>query len=229
MPLDIDCSILDADRWLSTVPPDRRQALLARATLHAVSAGARVYNWGDPPDGLWVVIEGQLRLVSYPAVGVESVAMIMGPGAWFGELSTLDGGPRPHDAIAFSAAKLGHISPAAFEEASSRHPALWKDIARLLCARQRSALTFVAGSIAQPIEARLARALVATADATDSSALRIRQEDLAAMIGVSRQTIHRVLKRLQAVGLIARDYGQIRILDAARLRSASAYDFPKFR
>jgi CRP-like cAMP-binding protein len=158
--------------------------------------------------------------MGYPAVGLESVALILRAGTWFGELSTLDGGPRPHDAVAFGAARVLHIPLAAFERLAEAQPALWRDIGLLVCAHQRSSITFMAQSIAQPAVARLARTLAAAARTAGGTALRIRQEDLAAMLGVSRQTINRALGELEGAGLVERSYGQICVRDPDSLRAA---------
>ncbi|PZQ60279.1 MAG: Crp/Fnr family transcriptional regulator [Phenylobacterium zucineum] len=210
-----------ADPWFSALPPARRQALLERARVSHAPVGARVYGVGDPPDGLWSVSEGEVRLVSYPAVGVESVAMILGPGAWFGELSVIDGGPRPHDAVVSKAARLLHVPLAAFEQVAEVHPLVYRDLGMLIGARQRSALAFMGHSIAQPISVRLARTLAGAARASGGAQVQVRQEDLAAMIGVSRQTINKELKALERAGAVTLAYGRIVIRDAARLTRAN--------
>jgi CRP-like cAMP-binding protein len=211
---------LPPDPWFSGLAPTRRQALLARARPSTAPVGARVYGVGDPPDGFWAVVEGEVRLVSYPAIGMESVSMIVGPGAWFGELSVLDGGPRPHDAVVAKAAKLLHVPLAAFDQLAAVHPIIFRDLGILVCSRQRSALSFMAHSIAQPIAVRLTRTLLGAARASGGADLQVRQEELAAMIGVSRQTVNKELKALERAGLVALSYGRIRICDPARLRTA---------
>lgn len=209
------------DPWFSALADERRQALLERARSSHAPAGTRVYGIGDPPDGLWAVVEGQVRLFSYPAVGVEAVSMILGPGAWFGELSVIDGGPRPHDAIAVRPARLLHVPLAAFEQLAELHPLLYRDLGMLIGARQRSAIAFMGHSIAQPISVRLARTLAGAARASGGAEVAMRQEDLAAMIGVSRQTINKELRRLERAGVVTLAYGRIQIHDPARLRGGA--------
>lgn len=209
-----------SDPWFSALAAPRREALLERARSSHAPAGARVYGIGDPPDGLWAVAEGEVRLMSYPAVGVETVSMILGSGAWFGELSVIDGGPRPHDAIVAKPARLLHVALAVVEQVAEAHPLLFRDLGVLICTRQRSALSFLGQTIAQPIPVRLARTLAGAARASGGHELQVRQEDLAAMIGVSRQTINKQLKLWEEEGTIAVAYGRIAILDPARLRQA---------
>ncbi|MDO9433392.1 MAG: Crp/Fnr family transcriptional regulator [Phenylobacterium sp.] len=217
-------AVPDAIPWFATLPADRQAVLLERARPSSVPAGSRIYGLGDPPDGLWSVVEGEVRLVSYPAIGVESVAMILGPGAWFGELSVVDGGPRPHDAVAVRPTRLLHVPLGAFEQIAMAHPILYRDLGVLVCARQRAALTFMAQAIAQPVSVRLARILGAAARAAGPDALRMRQEDLAAMIGVSRQTINKELKRLERAGMVELSYGKIEVREPQALRAIGQRD-----
>ncbi|MES3107601.1 Crp/Fnr family transcriptional regulator [Sphingomonas aurantiaca] len=214
----IDTGRLEADAWFGAVPAARRALLLAQASVRTVAAGTRLYGVGDPPDGLWAVLDGQVRLIGYPAVGAELVVLMMGPGTWFGELSTLDAGPRPHDAIAFGAARVLHIGIEAFRRLAAATPELWWDIALLACAHQRASLAFMMNTLAQPIPVRLARTLAGLARAAAGDGIALRQEDIAAMIGVSRQTLNKALKAMEREGVIALAYARIRVVDAEGLR-----------
>ncbi len=216
--LAADHALLDADPWFGAVPAARRTLLLAQASVRTVAAGTRLYGVGDPPDGLWAVLDGQVRLIGYPAVGAELVVLMMGPGTWFGELSTLDAGPRPHDAIAFGGARVLHIGIEAFRRLAAATPELWWDIALLACAHQRASLAFMMNTLAQPIPVRLARTLGGMVRAAGGDSVALRQEDIAAMIGVSRQTLNKALKAMEREGVIALEYARIRVVDAEGLR-----------
>jgi len=207
------------DPWFAGVAPVRREALLGRGREGRAALGARVYGVGDPPDGLWCVLEGEVRLMSYPAVGVESLALILGPGAWFGEVSVVDGGPRPHDAVVVKPARLLHVTLAAFEQVAEEHPLLYRDLGVLIATRQRATLGALGRIITQPVRVRVARTLAGLARASGGDEVRMRQDDLAAMIGVSRQTINKELRALETAGLVARAYGRITVVDAEKLRA----------
>ncbi len=207
-----------SDPWFASVPLERREALLARGRESRAAPGTRVYDLGDPPDGLWCVREGEVRLVSYPAVGVESLALILGPGAWFGELSVIDGGPRPHDAVVVKPARLLHVTLAAVEQVATEHPLLYRDLGVLICSRQRGALEALGRFIAQPIPVRVARTLAGLARASGGEEVQMRQEDLATMVGVSRQTANKALRSLEAAGAVELRYGRVRVVDAGLLR-----------
>ncbi|WP_165184503.1 Crp/Fnr family transcriptional regulator [Caulobacter soli] len=213
-----DRRTLEAGDWFAALPVERRELILGEASVSAVPDGARLYGAGDPPNGLWAVLEGQVRLIGYPASGMEILVRILGPGVWFGELSTLDGGPRPHDAVAFGSASVLHLSPASVARLGVQDGAFYRDLGLLVCANQRTALAFIEQRAAQPVAVRLARALAKAADEAGSpSPLSIRQAELASVVGVSRQTLNRGLRRLEEAGVVALGYASIAILDPARL------------
>lgn len=207
-----------SDPWFASIPAERRAALMARGRESRAETGSRVYGAGDPPDGLWCVLSGEVRLVSYPAVGVEALALLLGPGAWFGEVSVIDGGPRPHDAVVTKPTRLLHVTLAAVGQIAAQHPLLYRDLGILICTRQRRALQALGRIITQPISVRVARTLAGLGRASGGEEVQIRQDDLAAMIGVSRQTVNKSLKALEAAGALELGYGSVRILDRALLR-----------
>lgn len=211
-----DLAMLSGGRWFACVPPALRERLLSRGQVVSARTGTVFYAVDDAPDGLRAILEGEVRLISYPAVGTEAVVSILGRGAWFGELSTLDELPRPHNAVAAEPTKVLHISAAAFDAAAREEPQFYRALGLLVCTRQRASLTFMSQAIAQPLSVRVART-IAVATHGDGP-LKIRQEDLAAMLGVSRQSVNKELKVLEAAGVVALSYQQIAVLDLPRLK-----------
>ncbi|MBA4806689.1 Crp/Fnr family transcriptional regulator [Brevundimonas sp.] len=211
-------ALLERDSWFGAIAPERRDALLASATIVARKNGARIYATGDPPNGLWGVVEGRVRLLDYPVVGAEVLIRSLCPGAWFGELSTIDAGPRPQDAVAFGSVTLLHIPHAVWVGLARSLPDLHHDLALLACAHQRAALAFIGQRVAQPVPARLAGALLSATHDGGQGPLAIRQDELALIVGVSRQTLNRTLKSFERDGVLRTRYGAIEILDPDRLR-----------
>jgi CRP/FNR family cyclic AMP-dependent transcriptional regulator len=216
-----DIALLETDRWFGDIPVERRTLLLGGARERSVEAGARLYGMGDEPNGLWAVLDGQVRLKGYSDRGAELLALILRPGTWFGELSTLDAKPRPHDAIAFGAARVLHISMSAFARAAAAEPGLYRDLGLLVCAHQRNTIAYVMQNLAQSVRVRLARTLVRSARGEDSE-LHIKQEELATIIGVSRQTLNRTLKQLEREGIVDVSYALVRVRDLAGLHAVGA-------
>lgn len=218
-----DQALLDADGWFGGLPDQRRRLLLDHARTRTLETGTLIYAIGDPPNGLWAVLEGQVRLKGYPAPGLEFLALILRPGTWFGEVSTLDDGPRPHDAVAFGTTRVLHVPMVVFHRLAAQAPALYRDLGLLVCQHQRVALDFIAQTVALPLEIRLAKLLTnRTHDLGD--VLSIRQEDLAVMLSVSRQTLNRRLGLLAKAGLVKLTYGRIELLDRAGLLAMAGAD-----
>ena len=214
-----DLDRLRADRWFAAIAPERQQRLVRRGRVRTLADGGRLCAIGDPPDGLYAVLEGDVRLVSNTAAGQESVALMMGPGAWFGGLSAVDGGPRTHDAVAVGPSRVLHVAQGDLDRATAEDPLIWRELALLIAAYHRAATAVLAQTLTQPLMVRLARSLAAAARARPDEVLRLRQEELAAMHGVSRQTVNKALKRLATAGMVEVAYGRIAVLDPARLRA----------
>jgi CRP/FNR family transcriptional regulator, cyclic AMP receptor protein len=220
-----DLAILEADSWFSRIPDERRRLLLEEATVRSLAAGARIYGAGDPPGGLWAVVEGQVQLKGYPAVGLELPLPAFGPGTWFGETSTLDGLPRQTDAAAVETSRVLHVSEAAVARAAATAPALYRDLGALASLRQRMALAFYALSAAHPVGDRLALILAGLSQ-DGRSAVRMRQEDLARLVGVSRQTLNRHLRALERCGIVQLAYAEITILELSCLLATRTNNGP---
>ena len=211
-----DLAILEADGWFGQIPSLRRALLLSEAQVRSVAADTRLYRAGDPSNGLWAVLEGQVQLKGYPAPGLELLLPILEPGTWFGETSTLDGLPRPTDAIAFESARVLHLSEVALARAAAAAPELYRDLGVLSCQHLRVALGFIAQTVAQPVRIRLAL-LLAGQSQGGRAVLKMRQEDLAMLVGVSRQTLNRHLNALERDGIIRLAYAEITVLSLTRL------------
>ncbi|MBV9842737.1 MAG: Crp/Fnr family transcriptional regulator [Sphingomonadaceae bacterium] len=213
----LDLLRLERDSWFGALPGERRAALLARLRTRDTDHGTRIYRLGDRPNGLHVVLDGRVQLVSYSADGGEMVGMIVKPGRWFGELSVLDGKPRPHDAIAVGTTRLGHLPIAEIAALAERAPLFWRELALLTCAHQRLSIRDTARTRSQPAIVRLAILLAGNASPADPI-VRITQDELARTVGISRQHANRLLAQLGERGLVRRVYGAIEIADPQGLR-----------
>lgn len=209
-------AILNGDKWFDGLAEDRKALLLQAGRMIDLPAGKLIYANGAATDGLWAVIEGQVRLTGLPANGNEILVRILKPGSWFGELSTLDGQPRPQEAVAFGASTLFHIKQGTFERLAQQDPLFYRDLALLICINQRRALAFISLGLSS-VRVRLIRALLSAIKAAGVKVIKIKQIQLAAIVGVSRQTINKELKQLEKLALIDCRYAMIEVIDQARL------------
>lgn len=216
--------------WFEQLPEALREALFADGTWRRLAPGEALFARGDAFDGLYCVASGAMQI---DATGESGKAALLGqlePGAWFGEICLFDGLPRTHDARAVNAVTLWHVPRPVLERLLARHPAWWRDFGRLLAIKTRQAFEYVEEAQLLPPAARTGRRLAAMArgygDAPSpgdagTPSVRIAQEQLAQMLGLSRQTINQALRELEARGLLRLRYGSIELLDVAALQTLS--------
>jgi CRP-like cAMP-binding protein len=157
---------------------------------------------GDEGNGCYRVEEGLLKAsVSAPS-GSERILAIFGPGAVVGELSMIDGGLRSASVTALRDSKLTFVSRAAFDAFGQQSPELWRNVMVLLARRLRDTNNVLAATSFLSVKGRVASALLELAEAfgrdVGSGRILIRQKvtqsDLAAMAGIARENVSRVLK-----------------------------------
>jgi CRP-like cAMP-binding protein len=215
--------LLKAGRWFGGLPEEFQRALLDAAIVRKLGKGELLFARGDASSGLYAVVDGTIRASTLGATGKEILLAMVAAPMWFGEISVLDGQPRTHDATAEEETTLVHVGQADLEAVLARSPSLWRHLGVLVCNKLR--LSFlVVEDIASPLPVRIARRLVLSAERygewTDRSSrlVELRQEQLATMLSVSRQTVNQGLKELEAKGLLRLSYGKIEIVDHDALR-----------
>jgi CRP-like cAMP-binding protein len=221
--------LLRTGRWFAGLPDDLQGALLAAAQRRALAAGERLFSRGDPPDGLYALVDGSLCAGGVTDAGKEVVLALLEPPAWFGEISVFDHSPRTHDATAQTAATVLHVPQRPLEALLDAAPGRWRALGVLMAGRLRLTFGALEDAAALPLPARLARRLLVTAGAhgewTDRArrVVELRQEQLATMLGTSRQTLNGALKDLEARGAVRVAYGQVELLDLDALRRLAGW------
>ncbi|MFQ6351093.1 Crp/Fnr family transcriptional regulator [Pseudomonas sp. R11F] len=219
-------SRLVAGHWFSHLPEPFQHSLLAHARLRQLEAGQYLFKRGDPPCGLYAVLDGAVRISAVNAQGKEAVLSLVETPYWFGEICLFDNLPRTHDALAMGACMLLQVPQMALLGVLEHHPAYWRDLALLMSHKLRLSLINIEQMSLMPASARLAHRLLMIAEGygeTDQvrRTLQLPQEDLAAMLGLSRQTTNSLLKALELQGTIGLSYGAIEVLDLQGLRRAA--------
>lgn len=212
--------------WFSHLPPDLQHSLLGAARLRVLTAGQYLFKRGDPPCGVYAVLEGTVRISAVSAQGKEAVLSLVETPYWFGEICLFDNLPRTHDAMATGACRLLQVPQAAMLGILEQHPLFWREMALLMSHKLRLSLINIEQISLMPASERLAHRLLMIAQGygeVDQArrVLQLPQEDLAAMLGLSRQTINSLLKALEQQGIIGLSYGAIEIRDLNGLRLAA--------
>jgi CRP-like cAMP-binding protein len=214
--------LLRTGRWFGSLPHATQDALLASASVRRLARGQVATSPGTESDGLFAIVDGSIEVRSVHADGTPVVHMFMDPPSWFGEGSVIDRPPAFLETVAAVPSVLVHVPLRRMRVLLGKDPELWQQLARLANYHLQLALAalvdFGAGTQLQ----RVARRLVLMVDgygdhAHRKRAIRIHQENLASTMNMSRQTVNRLLKRLEARAWIRTRYGEIEVLDRAAL------------
>lgn len=215
--------------WFASCSHELQQALLQHASVVSLQPGDRLFGRADLDEGLCCVLSGALRLGSFnPQDESHVLTVYVEPYQWVGEISMIDGLARSQEAVADVESQVLVVSRAGMERWLEQHPAHWRELARLACLKVRLMVLMLEDNATLPLEQRVARRLVMTSTnfgMTHPLAfrrhVRLSQEYLARMLGVSRQTVNRALKGLSERGIIQVHYADIELLDIDGLLSVA--------
>lgn len=216
--------LLRRGRWFASLPPQRQAELLQAAQRLTLASGQTLFLRGDANAGLYAVLEGSLRIGAQDAGGRDIALGLLQPPQWFGEIAFFDGGPRTHDACAREACTLLCVPRAAMTALLEREPVWWQLLGQLMAEKVRALFLGLEDLAALPALPRVVRRLLAMAEGHGMLApgvahrsVAVNQEQLGAMLSLTRQTVSEVLRDLESRGLVRRQYGAIELLDPAAL------------
>jgi CRP/FNR family transcriptional regulator, cyclic AMP receptor protein len=196
----------------SESPADLLTKLFARAKLVRLAAGDILFRAGASGDDCYRVEDGLLKVMMVSSSGAERILAFVGPGAIVGELSIIDGVPRSATVMAVRDAKLCSLSRAGFEAFAEQHPEVYRSFVKFLAQRLRETDTLVAASSFLSLKGRVAHIMLALAQHFGQEVApgrilirqKIGQNDLAAMAGIARENLTRVLNDWQRRKLVSR-------------------------
>jgi CRP-like cAMP-binding protein len=186
--------------------------------------GSSIFSEGDPADAMFIVAEGFVKLVSVSSKGAETILHILKPGEVFGELFFAEE-RRAFDAVTTTDVLVTVIPRKSFEEILASFPAVARNFIRLLSRRLVKVEQEIAGFGHTWSYQRLGMVLlqlgkehgVRTGGGT-LIPLRLTHEDLAKLIGTTRETVTTQISRFKRMGLVKREGGRF-ILNEDRLKS----------
>lgn len=219
---------LNAGHWFSHLPEPLQHDLLSQASVRQLNAGQPLFRRGDPPCGLYAVLDGAIRVGAVSRNGKEALLTLVEPPYWFGEISLFDGQPRTHDAYAEGPTRLLQVPQTALQDLLEQQPHYWREFALLMSQKLRLAFIALEEMSLLPAAPRLARRLLLITEGYGETGPRrvihLAQEQLALMLALSRQTTNQILKELEARGALRLTYGEIEILDLDCLRQVAQID-----
>ena len=186
---------------LGDLPSEFAKALFSKAREVVLKADHSLFMEGDEGNGCYRVEEGLLKASVRAPKGNERILAIFGPGALIGELAMIDGGARSASVTALRDSKLSFVSRATFEAFARESPELNSHLVIVLARRLRDTNNALTATNFLSVKGRVATALLQLAEAFGRDVgsgrilvvQKVSQNDLAAMAGVARENVTRVL------------------------------------
>ncbi|MDO6387997.1 MULTISPECIES: Crp/Fnr family transcriptional regulator [Uliginosibacterium] len=196
---------------LRTVPifqgldAERLEEVARCATLRRVARGTTVVQAGELTDNVYFVLNGSLKVLVSDEDGREVILTIIGQGDVFGEMGVLDEEPRSATVTAVAASDLIVIPQADFRQIMAHNFEVCLRVMCNMARRLRAADRKIESLALMDVYGRVARLLLDMAETVDGRSVvrkKISKQDIARMIGASREMVSRVMKDLQARGLL---------------------------
>lgn len=200
------------------------QALSSSMGEVQLARGEVLFHEGDSGDQLYVVVAGKIKLGRHGGSGRENLLAVLGPGQMFGELSLFDPGPRSTTATAVTSCRLRMLDHADLTPWLAGRPEVAKGLLGQLAGRLRKANDVVSDLVFSDVPGRVAKALLDLASRfgkrTDEGFVvhhELTQEELAQLVGASRETVNKALADFAARGWVRLESRSVIILDLDRL------------
>lgn len=206
------------------IEPDAARALLDSMTTIDLHRGGTAFREGDAGDRLYVISAGKVKVGRRAGDGRENLLSVLGPGEMFGELSLFDPGPRMATATAVTEARVHELCHDDLISWLTRYPDVAMRLLEAFARRLRRANETLADLVFSDVPGRVAKALLdlstrfgrQTADGI-LVAHDLTQEELAQLVGASRETVNKALADFTTRGWIRRQGRAVVLLDVERL------------
>ena len=224
---------INGGRWFSSLSPSLRHDILRCAFVKRYQDGDLISARGDPPEHWTACARGSVRISSTTLSGKQITLTYVEPGIWFGDVSMFDGERRTHDAYAHGPTTVVCVARADLQKILTQHAELYEALLRLQSRRIRLLYGQVEDLNTLPLRSRLAKQLdhlvrsygvpSPTSEDEVRISLQLAQEELAQLLGASRQRVNQELKtmereeviRIEPTGLVVRNRAMLqRIGDA---------------
>jgi CRP/FNR family transcriptional regulator, cyclic AMP receptor protein len=219
---------IDSGAWFAKLSAALQEAILARASVRRLSDGAPLAARGAQAHEWCGVARGAVRISSVSLSGKQVALTYAEPGTWFGDIALFDGLPRTHDADAHGDTTLLVVQKPDFRELLAQHVELYDALLRLNCRRLRLMFNHYEDLNTRPLQARLAKQLLLLARTYGITqgdeiliGLQLAQEDLAQLLGASRQRVNQELKAFERDGALRVEPTRLVVLSRDKLLAAA--------
>jgi CRP/FNR family cyclic AMP-dependent transcriptional regulator len=197
--------VLKAVPLFTSFPEDQLRVLSTMVTRRSAPRNTTIMAGGDPTDSLYIVLSGRLKVMMSDADGKEVILSILGPGEFFGEMGLIDDEPRSATVVTIEPCELLAITKRDFKNCLAQNFDMAMAVMRGLVRRLREADRKIGSLALLDVYGRVARLLLDMAENVNGEKIvtkRLPKQDIAKMIGASREMVSRVMKDLQTGGYI---------------------------
>lgn len=219
---------IESGAWFSKLSPTLQRDILTRARVRRLHDGDALAVRGSAAEEWCGVALGAVRISSVSLSGKQVTLTYAEPGVWFGDIALFDGLPRTHDADAHGPTTLLVVRKPDFKELLSLHPELYDALLRLNCRRLRLMFDQFEDLNTRPLQARLAKQILLLARSYGVPqgeeiriGLALAQEDLAQLLGASRQRVNQELKGFERDGAVRVEPTRLVVLSREKLLALS--------
>ena len=220
----VDNDVLRQAPLFSALDDEAATALRSSMAESRLRRGDVLFHEGDSGDKLYIVLDGKVKLGRTSSDGRENLLAILGPGQMFGELSLFDPGPRSATVTAVTDASFASLSHEDLLRWLEGRPIVARGLLAQLAGRLRKANDVVADLVFSDVPGRVAKALLDLADrfgrtADDGVHVHhdLTQEELAQLVGASRETVNKALADFASRGWLRLEPRSVVIMDVERL------------
>jgi CRP/FNR family cyclic AMP-dependent transcriptional regulator len=212
-----DVSPLSGSELFSSLSEDALARVALKASTVRLDHNAILFKEGDDANDLFVVLSGRVGIAKSAPDGRESLVALMEPGDLFGEMPLFDEEPRSGTARALEPSELVRIPFEVVRAELEAEPGLLWDVVHLFATRLRAADDALADAMLLDVTGRTAKRLLELAGDADEFALPITQEELAGLVGASRERVNKAISAFVRLGWIEQVGRRYRLLDRDRL------------
>jgi len=221
MATTVSTAVLKSVPLFASFPDEQLRTLVTAVTRRSAPRGSIIMAAGDPIDSLYLVISGRLKVMMGDADGKEVILSLLGPGEFFGEMGLIDDSPRSASVVAIEPCELLALAKRDFKRCLAENFEMAMAVMRGLVRRLREADRKIGSLALLDVYGRVARLLLDMSENVDGQRLvtkRLPKQDIAKMIGASREMVSRVMKDLQMGGYIEVRGSTILLRDTIMLR-----------
>jgi CRP-like cAMP-binding protein len=209
--------------FCSHLPESTVQALATIAYPRSYPSGAVIVLAGEPPQAMYTIVAGRVKLVRIALNGREQIVNVMGAGQHFNTVPIFDHGPCPVNVQAITDVDLLVLPIDDMRRLVVEHPPLAMALLREFAGRLRHMVNLIDNIALHSVQGRLAQLLLNRAIASEQGEVvaPLTQAEMAAMIGTVREMVSRTLHQFEAQGLIRIERGAIAICDREGLAACA--------